>query len=311
MGNIDYVYEVYKAKSFSIAAKKLFISQPALSTAIKKIETEIGAIIFDRSSFPLTLTDAGKVYIRAVEKINNINDSMRTELADLEGLKTGVVEVSGENFVSSFILPKILIEFYNKYPGITVNLLESNSPNLIENLLDEHIDLLIAHNFDSEHFAYEELFKEHVILAVPECFEINKELKNFSISREEIISCSSSTLKKKEVSISLFKDYPFLLTKKGNDMFARASGIFETAGIDPTVRMYFDQLITSFNMACAKMGIAFVTDILVKNYPLSGCVFYYISGDNTTREMSIGYKKSRYLSKAVRAFIETAKEVYQ
>ena len=78
----DYVYEVYKAKSFSAAAKKNFISQPALSAIVKKIEKNLGVTLFDRSTLPISLTDAGKVYISAIESIRSIKKKMMEELSD-------------------------------------------------------------------------------------------------------------------------------------------------------------------------------------------------------------------------------------
>ena len=60
---LKYVYEIYKEGSFSRAAKNLYISQPSLSATIKKLEQDIGITIFDRSTTPVQLTDAGKVYI--------------------------------------------------------------------------------------------------------------------------------------------------------------------------------------------------------------------------------------------------------
>ena len=57
---MDYVYEVYCEKSFSKAAEKLFVSQPALSASIKKTEKKIGLPLFDRSTSPIQLTPAGK-----------------------------------------------------------------------------------------------------------------------------------------------------------------------------------------------------------------------------------------------------------
>ena len=69
LNEMKYVYEVYKEKSFSKAAKKLFISQPALSNMVRKAEKEMGAPIFDRSTIPLTVTKEGAYYIRTVEKI--------------------------------------------------------------------------------------------------------------------------------------------------------------------------------------------------------------------------------------------------
>ena len=65
----DYAYEVYKEKSFSQAAKNLYVSQPALSSSIKKLEARFGITIFDRSSQPISLTDEGRVFIDSVESI--------------------------------------------------------------------------------------------------------------------------------------------------------------------------------------------------------------------------------------------------
>ena len=53
---MEYVYEVYKEKSFTVAAKNLYVSQPALSAAIKKTEQKIGTELFDRASTPISLT---------------------------------------------------------------------------------------------------------------------------------------------------------------------------------------------------------------------------------------------------------------
>ena len=61
---MEYVYQVYKDKSFSKAAANLFISQPSLSANVKRVEKKVGFPIFDRSTKPLSLTECGKEYIR-------------------------------------------------------------------------------------------------------------------------------------------------------------------------------------------------------------------------------------------------------
>jgi DNA-binding transcriptional LysR family regulator len=66
---MEYVYEVNKEKSFSKAARNLYISQPSLSATIKKIEEHIGSPIFDRSTTPIQLTSCGKEYMKCIEKI--------------------------------------------------------------------------------------------------------------------------------------------------------------------------------------------------------------------------------------------------
>ena len=70
--NREYVYAVYKEMSFSRAAEKLFISQPALSAMVKKVEKRIGSPIFDRSCSPIRLTNCGKEYISCIEQIMDV-----------------------------------------------------------------------------------------------------------------------------------------------------------------------------------------------------------------------------------------------
>ena len=89
MNDKDYIYEVYKEKSFSNAAKNLFISQPALSASVKKVERQLGITIFDRSTSPIVLTDAGKVYIDSIEKIMHIEDEKFGEQEIVEELRCG------------------------------------------------------------------------------------------------------------------------------------------------------------------------------------------------------------------------------
>lgn len=311
MNEIDYVYEVYKERSFSAAAKNLYVSQPALSTAIKKLEESLGITIFDRSISPIALTEAGKVYIEAVESIRAVDRRMRERLADMSQLRTGHIVVSGENFVSSFILPPVMKRFHSRYSGIEVELVENNSPDLRKLLLTENIDLLIAHDFDPKLYTAHPLFEESLLLAVPENFQINLRLQDHLLSKEQILE--GAHLKKgcPAVDLAEFSGEPFLLLKPGNDMHRRANLLFEKAGFEPKIAIFLDQLITSYNLALGGMGVAFVTDVLVNAAPGEGCVYYRLDGPNTTRTMSIGYKHNRYMSNACKAFMEIAAEVFK
>ncbi len=307
----DYVYEVYKAKSFSVAAKKNFVSQPALSAIVKKVEKSLGVTLFDRSTLPISLTDAGKIYISAIEDIRSIKKKMLEELADVNELKTGTLTVSGENFVSSFITPEIIMKFSELYQGIKVEIVESNSPDLRKLLLTEGIDLLIAHDFDKTLYSSEPLFDEMILLAVPNSFKINNQLKDYTLTLEDLKNGKHLLNTCPTVNVNQFANENFILMKKGNDMQRRAQTIFEEAKFEPKVRITLDQLITSYNMTRAGMGVAFITDILAIYASDNSCLFYKLDTANVKRSMFIGYKKNRYLTKSCRAFIEVAKQVYK
>ena len=225
-------------------------------------------------------------------------------------LKTGKLILSGENFVSSFIMPKIIMKFADVYPGIKIELVESNSPDLRQLLLTDAIDLLVAHDFDQKLYSCEPLFDEMVILAVPERLEINNGLVDCALTMEDLKNGKHNREDCPSVNLLAFENEEFLLMKKGNDMQRRAQVLCEKAGFTPKARIYLDQLITSYNMACSGMGIAFVTDILATSANGENCVYYKIKGDDIFRRMYIGYKKNRYISKACSSFIETAKTVF-
>ena len=71
----EYIYAVYQERSFSKAARKLFVSQPWLSATVKKVEQGLKRQLFDRSTTPISLTEDGQYYIENVERIMNIPNS--------------------------------------------------------------------------------------------------------------------------------------------------------------------------------------------------------------------------------------------
>ena len=103
--NMEYVYAVYKEMSFSRAAEKLFISQPALSAMVKKVEKRIGSPIFDRSCSPIRLTEIGQT----------------------ESLATGSLSIGANSVFASFLLPNDIFTFSRCHPGVQVSMSEGNT----------------------------------------------------------------------------------------------------------------------------------------------------------------------------------------
>ncbi len=312
MTESDYIYEVYKERSFSVAAKNLFVSQPALSASIKKAEERLGFLIFDRSTSPITITQEGQIYIDSLEKIKRIHEETLTKLSDIGKLKYGHIAVCGENFVASLIMPKIILEFSKRYPGINIQLYEFNPSDLRDLILNEKADLLIAHDFNPNLFDCEPLFNEMLLLGVPSSFAINDTLTQYQITREDILEGKHLREDCPTVDINVFKEEPFILLKKSNDTYKRAKALFDEQNFTPkNVILYLDQHLTSHNLACSGLGIVFVSDEVIKLSKRQGITLYKIKGSSLHRTMHIGYKKNRYMSKAMIEFINIAKEVYK
>lgn len=115
-----YAYQVYKEKSFTLAAKSLYISQPALSATISKLEKELGIRIFDRTKVPLTLTSQGRIYIQALEEIMESENNMRQRIHELSDMSYGSLTIGGSSFASYFLMSEICGDFHKKYPQIKI-----------------------------------------------------------------------------------------------------------------------------------------------------------------------------------------------
>lgn len=307
----DYIYEIYKEKSFTKAAENLFISQPALSATVKKLEEEMHVKLFDRSANPLELTLEGEAYINAVEEIFNIKKNYENFIIDISRLNVGNISVSGANFISSYIIPKILVPFSKKHPMIDIKLLESNSKTLKEELIRENIDILIDYNFDDDAIESYPLFKETILLCVPKHIGVNSETAACALTGKDIQKNKHLKNSANKISIKHFKDEKFLMLKSGNSMNYYGLKLCDEAGFVPKTSIYFDQLMTSYNMSASGLGICFVTDTLVKEVAANDNLLYYkIDSDFAERTVYLLRKKKRYLNRAVKEFIDVAGSVY-
>lgn len=132
--NMNYVYEVYKEGSFSKAAEKLFISQPALSATVKKVEKKIGTPLFDRSRSPVRLTECGRKYIKIVEKIMEMEEEFAGYVSNLNELSTGSLSVGGTYLFAAYIFPGIFKKFQEMYPNVELRLIEGHTSQLEKKL---------------------------------------------------------------------------------------------------------------------------------------------------------------------------------
>ena len=185
LNEIKYVYAVYQERSFTKAAKKLYISQPALSNMVKKAEREIGSPIFDRSTVPLTLTKEGEFYIRTIQQIMLLEKNLKDYFQDIRSLNAGSLSVGGSSFFCSFILPEIIGKFRARHPNISINLLGGNMKELREGAEDESLDLFLETAVKQDDPTLETFFyrTETILLAVPVNYPINQKLRAYQLPR--------------------------------------------------------------------------------------------------------------------------------
>ncbi|MBQ8308589.1 MAG: LysR family transcriptional regulator [Clostridia bacterium] len=300
----DYVLTIYESGGFTKAAEKLFVSQPSLSATIKRLEEKTGAPIFDRSSSPVTLTEVGREYVKYAMQIKEIERDFERYVSDHGKLITGNIRIGGSSFFSSFILPEMISSFNEKYSGIEFEIFEDSTKNLIAKIVDGSLDLIIDNaKLDEQNMISEIYTSERLLLVVPKKFAINEALKKERFTAEQIKADEHQ--KSRGIDFSKLKNLPFILLHHENDTGKRAERLFKKYGMTPNVAFYLDQQVTSYNLACTGMGIAFVGDTLVKRISAAPDVYYYTVNDRlATRNIYFYHKKNHYLSLACKKFIE-------
>lgn len=302
---MEYVYAVYKEKSFSKAAEKLFISQPSLSANVKREEQCVGYPIFDRSTKPLGLTEPGKKYIETVEKILSMQNEFSEYIDDLGDLKTGKLVLGGSSLYSSWVLPPLMGQFAKKYPQVQLELIEETTVNLRKMLQNGEIDFLLDNcELEDEIFERQLYRKEYLVLAVPKHFTINDGLEEFQISVESIRELSFLSELVPSVDLSLFAREPFILLKPENDTRIRAMELCKQCEFTPNVVFELDQQMTSYNITCSGMGISFISNTLISKVPESSDVVYYKLGDKLScRNLYFYWKRNSYFSRVMQEFL--------
>ena len=287
-----YVLKVAECRNFSMAAKKLFISQPSLSQFIQKVEEEVGSPLFDRSVSPLKLTYVGELYIENAKAIMQLQREFEQKVDDILNVKRGRTVIGSTPFRSAYLLSRVLPVFAEKYPHIDVFLKEDSTKNLEElveqGIVDVAISLLPV---DEKRFDYEVLFEERMLLAIPPKHPIVQRLglKAGDYTHPPIID------------LSMLKDTPFIKMNKNHKLHQMLMEQCQTAGFTPKIALETESMTTAQALAGVGLGVALLPETLVvKNHFDKPPCYVEL---NIRRTAVMIYRKDSYLSRATRAFI--------
>jgi LysR family transcriptional regulator, cyn operon transcriptional activator len=152
---------------FRRAAERLHITQPALSHHVKSLEEEMGVTLFDRVGHKVQLTDSGRIYrehaLRALKEMEHA----RTAIKELGGLLRGNLAIGVFQSFNSHLLPPILVEFHERYPGIRVIVRQLPKKEMEEALINGELDIGIAYSPTlTDNVEAEVLFDEPCVLIV-------------------------------------------------------------------------------------------------------------------------------------------------
>src|SRR5215217_5179182 len=119
--------QVAQEGSFTRAAEKLFLTQPALSLQIKALETELGTPLFERRNRQIFLTEAGHIVLQRAKELLGVAEQLRQDVADYQGVQRGRVRIGTSDTTCLYILPDLVQRFRAQFPSIEIHL--TNKPS--------------------------------------------------------------------------------------------------------------------------------------------------------------------------------------
>jgi DNA-binding transcriptional LysR family regulator len=279
-------FYVAKHKSYTIAAQKLFISQPAVTAQIKLFETFYDIKLFRKQGRSLFLTHIGKLLFEKAEQIFHLEDEVDTILTQMKELNQGLLELGCTKAYARHIMPSIISVFHRAYPNIKVILKEGSSMAMINSLRD---------------------FKNEVVVVAQ--MEVNdSRLQFIPFSQEEIVvilSVNHPLTRKKELEFKDIVMEPVIMKGKGSGTRKKILDLYKAHKAIPNIFMESDNPGFITDLVEQGEGISFLVkpaiDQKVKEKKLA---LRKLKDTHLYLDISLGYSKNIPLSPAAKAFCE-------
>lgn len=297
---LNYLLAVAELKSFSKAAQKCFVSQPALTRCVKNIEDELGVKLFDRSCSPIRLTYAGERYISGMQEILNMKTKLDQEMEDIAARKRDRLVLGMPSTRSTTWLPRVLPAFQKECPGIDVQLIEGNTHTLEQLLSKGTIDLYLMGTDPilTKGLALDPIFQEKMMLVVSRQADVLKGLY-LPPSEPGVLQYLPS---------KYLERMPFYSATPSQGTYYLAHSVFDQHNVQPNSIMEVINTSVAYRLAPQGGGFAFapVTVSYEERFNPEP-IFCSISDTLIYRTAGILYKKDAELSGAAKLFRKIAK----
>lgn len=297
---LKYLITVAETRNITRAAETLYISQSALSHYIKNVEEDLGLLLFDRSTTPISLTYAGTRYVESARHILSENDRLTKELRDITQHMTGKLTIGTSRDRASYMMPRLLPAFTEKYPGIDVEIYTGSRKNLMNVLRSGKVDMVLLPSIGKNdamrrEFCSEWIYTEELVLAV----------KKGSLSLSDYLQTTRTVYTK------TLKKLSYYLLFQEHAMRTYCDSFFKKKKIHPDIKMEFSSNITCYRMAATGMGAAIIPYLTTQITNVEGKTdLFSLSDPVSTWDVQMFYRKGEYIGKPELDLIMFAKRIF-
>ncbi len=239
-------YYVAKNLSFSEAATKLYISQSAVSQAIKLLEGKLKCPLFIRNTKQVKLTQEGEILFRHIEQAYNFIKAGERGINEVHSLKQGEVRIGASDTICKYYLLPYFKKYNQLYPNIKIHVTNRTSPKCMELLGNGSVDVIVI-NIPEK--GIEKNWKVKKIKKIQDVFIAGKHFQH---------------LKDREVELRELERYPLLMLEKNTVTREFIDSFLEKKGIHITPEIELESVDLLVELAKIGLGISFVAKDWIK-----------------------------------------------
>ena len=277
--------QVGKSKSFSKAAKELFMTQPAESQSIMQLEKELDIRLFNRNSKGVSLTNEGKLLFEYINSAINLIKVGEEKILEFKDLTVGELKIGVGDTISKYFLLPYLESFHNKYPNLKFKIINGTTLELCDLIKSGEVDISICN-----------LPINDSSLEVIPCKEVR-----------DVFLCGESYkhLAKEKISLEEMVKYPLIFLEPNSNSRKYVEKFMLSKGIKISPEFELGSFDLLLEFARINLGIACVVKEFSKSYLEKGLLYEVnILEEIPSRSIGICYLKSVPLSLASTKFVE-------
>ncbi len=290
--------QVAEGGSFSKAAKELYLTQPTISAHIASLEKELNVRLFIRNTKEVGLSEDGKDLYKYARQIVDLEKKIDERFGIKGVVEKQCITIAASTIPAQYLLPKILIRFSEKYPGEQIKIMETDSSQVVTQIIDNMVDIGFTGTvLEKKHCKYIPFYKDELVIITPNTEKYRK------IKRE-----SPQDIR------WILKEH-MIMREEGSGTRKEAKKQLKKAGV---IQDKLDIIASIENPETIKksvsrgMGISVMSRLATEDEVKEGVILAFpIPLADDGRDINLVYNKNYQLSGSAERFIKIVKEVYQ
>ncbi len=287
--DLRYFVALADHKHFGRAAEACFVSQPTLSTQVRKLEEELGVTLIERAPRQAMLTPAGRDIAERARRIVAEVEQMKESARRSQDPEAGTIRLGVFPTLGPYLLPHVVPRIRARFPRLELLLVEEKSDVLLSRLREGKLDAgLLALPLHDEQLHTEFLFEEPFLLAVPEHHPLAK---------------------RKTLALKELADQRLLLLEDGHCMRDQALDVCQMSGASEKSGFQATSLETLRQMVAADVGVTLLPTLAIKP-PVARSESIHLLGfhdSQPSRRIALAWRKSS----AMHEFLQNLAEVFR